>query len=81
MVLSHDGHLGDTIIAGNTYIRRNIIMESRDLVLSYIHIDLHTGDANIGSNQAKQKRSQISHFAKLLKVLILIKFWRLLDSQ
>ena len=33
---------------------------------------------NEGYNQSKQKLSQISPFAKLLKELILVKFWRLL---
>ena len=45
MVLKDDDQLGDTIIAGNTDLSRNIIMENRDLVLPYIHIVLHTGDA------------------------------------
>ena len=45
MDLLYDKHLGDTIIAGNTDLRGNRIMESRVLVLSYLHIDLHTGDA------------------------------------
>ena len=45
MVLLYANHLGDTIIAGNTDLSGNIIMESRDLVLSYINIGLHTGYA------------------------------------
>ena len=45
MLLIHNEHLGDTIIAGNTDISIHIIMEIRYLVLSYIHIGLHTGDA------------------------------------
>ena len=45
MVLLYDEHLGDTIISGNTDVSRNIIMESRDLVLYYIHIGLHNGYA------------------------------------
>ena len=40
----YDGHLGDTIIAVNTDIIINIILESRNLVLSYLRIGLHTGD-------------------------------------
>ena len=44
MVILYDGHLGDTIISGDTDIKGNIIMESRDSVLSYIHIGLHTGN-------------------------------------
>ena len=46
MVLLYDENLGDTIIDGDKDISINIIMESRDLVLSYLHIRLHTGDAN-----------------------------------
>ena len=42
MVLPYEEHLGDTIIAGNTYISGNIIIESRELFLSYLHIGLHT---------------------------------------
>ena len=45
MVLLDDEHLGDTIISGNTDIRGNRILESIDLVLYYLHIGLHTGDA------------------------------------
>ena len=45
LVLLDDEHLGDTIINGNRDPRGNNIMESRDLVLSYVHIGLHTGDA------------------------------------
>ena len=44
MVLLYDENLGETIIYGNTYLSGNIILESRDLVLSYLHISLHTGD-------------------------------------
>ena len=44
-VLINDEHLGDTIIATNSGISRKIIMESRQLVVSYLHIGLHTGDA------------------------------------
>ena len=43
MVLLYNEHLGDTIIAVNTDISRNIMMESIYLVLSYLHIGLHTG--------------------------------------
>ena len=49
MVLLYDGHLGDTmgdtIISGNTDLGGNIIPEIRDLVLSYLHIGLHNGEA------------------------------------
>ena len=48
MVLIYDEHLGDTIIAGNIDLRENIIMESRDLVLYYIHTGLQNGDAKYG---------------------------------
>ena len=44
MVLLYHGNLCDNIIAGDTYLGVNVIMESRDLFLSYIHISLHTGD-------------------------------------
>ena len=44
MVLLCDGHLGDTIIDGDIDLSGNIIMEIRDLVLSYLHNGLHTGD-------------------------------------
>ena len=43
MVIIYEEHLGDTITSGNTDICGDIIMESRDLVLSYIKIGLHTG--------------------------------------
>ena len=45
MVILYDGHLGDTTIAGKTDISGNIILEIRDLVISYLHIGLHTGHA------------------------------------
>ena len=45
MVLLYVEHLGDTIISGNTDLRGNIILEIRGLVLSSLHIFLHTGDA------------------------------------
>ena len=44
MDLLDDEHLGDTIISGNKDLISNRILESRDLVLSYLHIGLHTGD-------------------------------------
>ena len=44
MSLMYDKHSGDIIIAGNIDLRGNNIMESIGLVLSYLHIDLHTGD-------------------------------------
>ena len=45
MVILDDEHLGDTILAGNTNVRGNRMMEIRDLDLSYPHIVLHTGNA------------------------------------
>ena len=45
MVLLYDGHLGDTIISGDTDLSVNIIMESRDLVLFYLHIDINNRNA------------------------------------
>ena len=42
MVLLYDEHLGDTIITGNIDLIGNIILESRDLVLSHLHIGIHT---------------------------------------
>ena len=44
MVLLYSKNLGDTIIFGNTYINGNIILKIRDLVLSYTHIGIHTGN-------------------------------------
>ena len=44
MFLLYDGHLGDTIISGNTDLSRNDILKSRDLVLSYLHIGIQNGD-------------------------------------
>ena len=41
MVLLDDGNLGDTIITENTDLIRNKIPESRDMVLSYLHIDYY----------------------------------------
>ena len=37
--------MGYTIITGNTYIIINIILESRGLVISSLHIGLNNGDA------------------------------------
>ena len=45
MVLLYDGHMGDTIIYRNTDLSVNVIMENRDLVLSYLHMGIRTGDA------------------------------------
>ena len=45
MVLLYNEHLGDTIISENTDISENITLENRDLVLSYLHIRIHTGNA------------------------------------
>ena len=45
MVVIDDKQLGDTIIAGNTDLRGNMILESRDLFLFYLHIGLHNGDS------------------------------------
>ena len=42
MDLLYGGHLGDTIISGNTDLIVNIILEIRYLVLSYLHIGLPT---------------------------------------
>ena len=44
MILLYDEHLGDTIISGNTNLRKTIILESRELVLSYLQFGLHSGD-------------------------------------
>ena len=44
MVILYEEHLGDTIISGNTDLIINIIMESRDLILSYLHIGINTGN-------------------------------------
>ena len=48
MVLLYERHLGDTIISGDIYLIGNIIMESIDLVISYLNIGLHTGNAKYG---------------------------------
>ena len=45
LVILNYEHLCDTIISGNIYLIVNEILESRDLVLSYIHIGIHIGDA------------------------------------
>ena len=45
MVLLYDKHLGDTIISRDIHLNRIIVTERRDLVLSYIHIGLHTDNA------------------------------------
>ena len=45
MVLLYGGHLSDTISYANIYLSGNIILEGRDLVLSYLHIGLHTSNA------------------------------------
>ena len=47
MVLLDEKNLGDTIIYGNAYLIDNPILEIRNLVLSSIHIDLHTVDAKL----------------------------------
>ena len=69
MVLICDDHLGDTIITGNTYLTGNIILESRDFVISYLHIGLHTGDAKYVTNIT---------FHKITERIESFKFWRLL---
>ena len=45
MVLIDDEPLGDTIISRNTVISGNIMTKRIELVLSYINIGIHTGDA------------------------------------
>ena len=45
MVLLYEKYFGDTIIAGNTDISGNIILELIELVPYSLHIGLHTGDA------------------------------------
>ena len=44
MALLYDEHLVDTIIYENTDLSGNMIMEIRDLVLSYLQIGLHTSN-------------------------------------
>ena len=58
MVILYGGHLGDTISSGNTDLRVNIIMESRDLVLSYLHICLHTSNAKYIIQPSKTETSK-----------------------
>ena len=53
MVPLYDENLGDTIFAGNKYLSGNIIMKNRDLVLSYLHLGLHNGDAKYRINSSK----------------------------
>ena len=55
MVIIDDKNLGNTIITGNIDLSRNIIMYSRDLVLSYIHIGIHTGDEKYRTKSRKPK--------------------------
>ena len=43
MVLIYDEHMGETIIAGNIDLSGNGIMKIRSLVLSSLHIGIHTG--------------------------------------
>ena len=45
MVTVYEKNLGDTIITWNKYLKGNIILGSRESVLSSLHIGLHTGDA------------------------------------
>ena len=45
MVILYDGHLGDTIIYIDVDLRGNIILERRELVLSYLHNEPHIGSA------------------------------------
>ena len=47
-VLLYGKHLGDTNITENTYLSKNIILETRNLVLSYLQIGQQTGNANHG---------------------------------
>ena len=44
MVILYDKNLGDTIIAGNTYIRSNIMIKSRDLFMYSLQIGINTGE-------------------------------------
>ena len=55
MVIIDDKNLGNTIITGNIDLSRNIIMYSRDLVLSFIHIGIHTGDEKYRTKSRKPK--------------------------
>ena len=78
MVLLYDGHFGETIIFGNTYLIGNIIIKVETCYYPFHALVYILAMKNIGFNQAKHKRSQISHFTKLLKGLSLVKFCRLL---
>ena len=53
MVLLDYNHLGDITISGNIYIRWIDILETRDSVLSSIHIGLHTGDEKYGIQSSR----------------------------
>ena len=46
--------MGDTIIAENTDLRGNIIIESRCSVIFSLHIVIHNGDAKYRIQQKKQ---------------------------
>ena len=74
MVILFEEHLDETIIAGNTVLSGNIILEIRGLILFFFTLVYTMVMKNIESNQAKQKLSQISPFTTLLKGLILIKY-------
>ena len=65
MVLLYGGHLGETIIYGNTDLSINTILESRDLFLSYIHIGLHTSDAKYGIQPSKTEMVTNINFDKI----------------
>ena len=45
MVLLYGRHLGDTISSENRDPSGNRVLKIKDLVLSYLHIGLHTSDA------------------------------------
>ena len=53
MVLLYEGHLGDTIIAGNINLGVNIILVSIYLVPSYLLIGLHTSNEKYRISQSK----------------------------
>ena len=78
MDLLYDKHLGDIIISGDKDLRGNRIMDSRGLVLSYLHIDIHTGDAKYRVYPSKKETVTNITFIKVLKGLSLVKIWRLL---
>ena len=65
MVLQYEEHLGDTIISGNTDLSGNIILESRDFFLSYLHIGLHTGDAKYRIQPIKTETVTNINFHKI----------------